>query len=107
MDVSRATAEVVIVAAHLDVRNIGSVRTVINEALEASTGDVVVDMGSLELIDSAALGMLTAAHLRAERAGRHLVLRNCSDDIRRVLAVTRLNRILRIDRSKSNLSLTA
>ena len=49
--------------------------------------------------------MLTAAHLRAERAGQRLVLRNCSNEIRRVLAVTRLNRVLHVDRG--HLSLTA
>ena len=50
------------------------------------------------IIDAAGLGMLTAAHLRAERAGHRLVLRNCSDEVRRVLAVTHLNRVLHIDR---------
>ena len=42
--------------------------------------------------------MLTAAHLRAERAGHRLVLRNCSDEMRRILAVTHLNRLFHIDR---------
>ena len=67
--------------------------------------DVVVDLGALEIIDAAGLGMLDAAHLRAERAGHRLVLRNCSNEIRRVLAVTRLNRILHVDRG--HLDLTA
>ena len=62
-------------------------------------------MGALEIIDAAGLGMLTAAHLRAERAGQRLVLRNCSNEIRRVLAVTRLNRVLHVDRG--HLGLTA
>jgi anti-anti-sigma factor len=50
------------------------------------------------MIDAAGLGMLTAAHVRAERAGHRLVLRNCSDDVRRVLAVTHLNRLFYIER---------
>ena len=56
------------------------------------------------MIDAAGLGMLTAAHLRAQRAGHHLVLRNCSDDVRRVLAVTHLNRVLHIDRDSRRLA---
>jgi anti-anti-sigma factor len=51
------------------------------------------------MIDAAGLGMLTAAHLRAERAGRHVVLRHVPDDVRRVFAVTHLNRVFHIDRS--------
>ena len=74
-------------------RNVAQVRTVLNDVIAAADGDVIVDMAGLEMIDAAGLGMLTAAHLRAQRAGHHLVLRNCSDDVRRVLAVTHLNRV--------------
>lgn len=90
--------------AHLDGRNVATVRTTLNDALETTVGDVVVDMGALQLVDAAGLGMLTAAHLRAERGGQRLVLRNCSKEIRRVLAVTRLNRVLRLDRGPLELS---
>jgi anti-sigma B factor antagonist len=98
MVVSSTIADLVKIGSHLDVRNVGQVRTVLHQAIAAADGDVVVDMAGVEVIDAAGLGMLTAAHLRAERAGRHLVLRHCSDDIRRVLAVTHLNRVLYIDR---------
>ncbi len=79
-------------------------RTALNEAIESAVGDDVVDMGALQLIDAAGLGMLTAAHLRAERGGQRLVLRSRSQEIRRVLAVTRLNRVLRLDRGSLELS---
>jgi len=98
MVVSSTIADLVKIGSHLDVRNVGQVRQVLHQAIAAAAGDVVVDMGGVEAVDAAGLGMLTAAHLRAERAGHHLVLRNCSDDVRRVLAVTHLNRILHIDR---------
>ncbi len=98
MVVVATVAHLVILDAHLDGRNVATVRKAINDTLEAATGDVVVDMGALQLIDAAGLGMLTAAHLRAERAGHRLVLWNCSKELRRVLAVTRLNRVLRLDR---------
>ncbi|MDQ3485266.1 MAG: STAS domain-containing protein [Actinomycetota bacterium] len=98
MVVDATVTDLVTLGAHLDGRNVATVRTTLNEALETATGDIVVDMGLLQLIDAAGLGMLTAAHLRAERSGQRLVLQNCSKEIRRVLAVTRLNRILRLDR---------
>jgi anti-sigma B factor antagonist len=108
MVVSSTVTSLVKIDSHLDVRNVGHVRTTLNNVLESATGDpavIVVDMAALEIIDAAGLGMLTAAHLRAERAGQRLVLRNCSNEIRRVLAVTRLNRILHVDRR--HLRLTA
>ena len=104
MVVSSMIADLVKIGSHLDVRNVAHVRTVLNDVIASATGDIVVDMAGVEMVDAAGLGMLTAAHLRAERAGHHLVLRNCSDDVRRVLAVTHLNRVLHIDR---RLSLTA
>lgn len=99
-----AAASLVTLEAHLDGRNVATVRTALNHALETTVGDVVVDMGALQLIDATGLGMLTAAHLRAERGGQRLVLRNCSKEIRRVLAVTRLNRVLNLERGPLELS---
>lgn len=104
MVVSSTSTNVVKIGTHLDVRNVGRVRVTLNQAIASADGDVTVDMVGLDVIDAAGLGMLTAAHLRAEREGIHLVLRNCSKDLRRVLAVTRLNRLLRVDRG---LELTA
>jgi len=103
--VVQATVPVLVtLGAHLDGRNVATVRTTLNAALEAAAGDVVLDMGALQFIDASGLGMLTAAHLRAERGGRRLVLRNCSREIRRVLAVTRLHRVLRLDRGRLELT---
>jgi len=107
MVVSSTVTKLVKLGSHLDVRNVGQVRKILNDVLESASdlpSVVVIDLAGLEIIDAAGLGMLTAAHLRAERAGHHLVLRNCSDEIRRVLAVTRLNRILHVDRRHLGLS---
>lgn len=101
---SEVTAgSVLLLDAYLDVRNVGAVRARVNAALEVAVGDVVLDLRRLESIDATGLGMLTGAHLRCERAGARLVLSNCPRDIRRVLAVTRLNRILHLDRSHQEL----
>jgi anti-sigma B factor antagonist len=94
-----ASADQIKVGAHLDVRNVAHIRTELNAALDSQRGDVIVDMRDVIMIDAAGLGMLTAAHLRAERAGRHVILRYVPDDVRRVFAVTHLNRVFHIDRS--------
>lgn len=104
MVVSSITTDLVKVGSHLDVRNVGLVRTTIHSAIDNASGDIIVDLRGLDMIDAAGLGMLTAAHLRAARAGHRMVLRYCSDEIRRVLAVTHLNRVLHIDRSSLQLS---
>ncbi|MBA2773458.1 MAG: STAS domain-containing protein [Nocardioidaceae bacterium] len=102
---ARSTSvDLLTVGSYLDGRNVAVMRTELNDLLDKATGDVVIDMAALTLIDAAGLGMLTAAHLRAERAGRRLLLRNCSKEVRRVLAVTRLNRVLRFDRGNLELS---
>jgi anti-sigma B factor antagonist len=98
MVVSSTVADLVRIGSHLDVRNVGQVRAVLHDAIDRAEGDVAVDLSGVDVIDAAGLGMLTAAHLRAQRAGRRLVLRNCTDEVRRVLAVTHLNRLFHIDR---------
>lgn len=89
---------VVEIGSQLDVRTVEVERAVLLAAAQDCTGDLVVDLSRLESIDATGLGMLTAVHLRCERAGFRLLLRNCPRDIRRVLAVTRLNRVLHVER---------
>jgi anti-sigma B factor antagonist len=93
----------VTLGSHLDVRNVAAVRTTLNAVQDASNGDVIVDMSLVQMIDAAGLGMLAAAHVRARRRGQQLVLRGCTKEVRRVLAVTRLNRILTVERSSLDL----
>lgn len=104
MTVGPASASVVVLEPHLDVRTVGALRDRLHDVLAQAAGDVVLDMTVVESIDATGLGMLTALHLRCERAGVRLVLRSCPRDIRRVLAVTRLNRILHLERSHLPLS---
>jgi anti-sigma B factor antagonist len=104
MVVSSTTSNTVKLGMHLDVRTVGAARALLYTVIEESGGDIVLDLTGLESIDAAGLGMLTAVHLRCERAGHRLVLRNCPREIRRVLAVTRLNRILHVDRAHVQLS---
>lgn len=99
MTVESAATDLVQIGTHLDVRNVGEMRNLLTAAQESAAGDLVVDMSALQVIDAAGLGLLTATHVRGERTGHRLVLRNCSKELRRVLAVTRLNRVLHIDRS--------
>lgn len=78
----------------LDVHNAADVRLSLVDAVAAGSGDLVVDLSAVEAIDATGLGVLVGAHRRADRAGRVLVLEDCSDAVTRVLFLTRLEKVL-------------
>jgi anti-sigma B factor antagonist len=82
----------------LDASNVGEARASLNQYIDTTSDDVVVDLSRVDLIDVTGLGMLAGAHRRLERAGRQLILRGCADHVRRVLAVTRLARVMHVER---------
>jgi anti-anti-sigma factor len=82
----------------LDVTTVSDVRREVHAALEATAGDVHVDLSDVTVLDAAGLGMLVAAHRKATLAGQRLVLTGVPPSIGRVLAVTRLYRVFRLDR---------
>ena len=82
--------------ARLDGESVPDARILLFAAIDRAPGDVVVDMSSVEWVGVAGLGLLAAAHERSRRRGHHLVLLDPSPGLRRMLAVTRLHRVLRI-----------
>ncbi|MCG5220972.1 STAS domain-containing protein [Streptosporangium sp. KLBMP 9127] len=95
----RSGRQVVQVGQRLDVGTVSSVRDRLHKALDQGKGDLVVDLTGLEMIDSTGLGMLVGTHRRALETDRRLVLRGVPPRIMRVLTVTRLNRVLRVESS--------
>lgn len=87
-------------AGRLDVTSVSDVRLALHEALDAGDGELVVDLAGVELVDATGLGVLVGVHRRAQRRGRVVVLRDPGDRVRRVLFVTRLDRVLRTVRSR-------
>jgi anti-sigma B factor antagonist len=93
------TADVTL-PSRVDVTTSGDVRYALQIAIDASPDDdVVVDCRRLDVVDVAGLGVLVGAHRRARVAGRRLVLADPSPRVLRLLAVTRLHRILHVSRS--------
>lgn len=87
------------VSGFLDVRSVSHVRDALNELLEVTEGDVLVDVGELDAVDATGLALLVSVHQRALRQGRHLVLDGVRPGLARLLAVTRLNRVLVVSRA--------
>ncbi|HJR38432.1 MAG TPA: STAS domain-containing protein [Nocardioidaceae bacterium] len=85
-------------AGRFDVRSTSMVREALYAHIESRTGDVAVDLSEVESIDATALKVLAAATKIMERDGRQLTLRGCSPALRRIIAFTRLRRLVQVER---------
>ena len=82
-----------------DVRSTGEVREAIYAHLaEAGEAPLVVDMSGVEVVDVTALKVLAAATRRASREGLHVRVRGCRPAVRRMLHISRLIRLLEVER---------
>ena len=92
------------VSGRVDVTAVADFRSVMQEAVDCAAplgvvpGAVVrVDVGGLELVDAAGLGVLVEMHRRAGRAGLRFALRNVSEPLSRLLFISRLYRVLSVE----------
>jgi anti-anti-sigma factor len=81
-----------------DVRSTMEVRHAIHVALDTYDDDVVIDLTAVETIDLTAARVLAYATLEAGRSGHHLRLRGCGPAVRRMLHLTRLARVVEVER---------
>jgi anti-anti-sigma factor len=93
------TQNVVHLTGILDVRSVGDVRQTLNQMIDSSDGDVIVDLEEVDAVDATGLGLLVATHRRTQLLGRQLVLWHPVPSVVRILAVTRLHRILNVERT--------
>lgn len=85
------------VSGRLSAATVADLRAVLVAAAENGSGDLVLDLGGVQIIDASGLGVLVGAHRLAERRERRLVLRNVPERVERLLVATRLNRILAVE----------
>jgi anti-sigma B factor antagonist len=84
----------------LDVTTVGELRDAMVLAVESGPGtDVVVDVSRVRVVDSVGLGLLVTTHRNCLRTGRRLVLVDPQPRLLRLLAVTRLHRVLHLQRA--------
>ncbi|HVN11415.1 MAG TPA: STAS domain-containing protein [Kineosporiaceae bacterium] len=94
--VIRPGAEVDLVG-RLDVRTASMVRETLQACVDEGEGDLLLHVGSLEIWDSAGLGVLVGVHRRARRAGRRIVLTDVPPRHLRLLRATRLHRLFVVE----------
>jgi anti-anti-sigma factor len=87
----------ILLSGDFDVRSTMEVRNAIYDHLLLD-GDVVLDLTGVTAIDMTALKVLAVATRQASRTGHHLTLRGCGPSVRRMLHLTRLIRLVELER---------
>ncbi|MGZ4445727.1 MAG: STAS domain-containing protein [Nocardioides sp.] len=87
-----------VLSGDFDVRSTMEVRNAIYDHLEGHDEDVVVDLSAVNAVDVTALKVLAVATRQASRSGHHLTLRGCGPSVRRMLHLSRLIRVVEVER---------
>jgi anti-anti-sigma factor len=87
-----------VLSGSFDARSTWQVRNAIYEHLEIHDRDVVIDLTDVEFVDVTALRVLAVATRQASRSGHHLTLRGCNGAVRRLLHMSRLIRVVEVER---------
>jgi anti-anti-sigma factor len=91
-----------VLSGDFDVRSTWEVRNAIYDHLEGHDEDVVVDLTGVTTIDMTALKVLAVATRRASHDGHHLTLRGCGPAVRRMLHLSRLIRVVEVERTAAS-----
>ena len=79
------------VVGQVDGRGTAELRDRLHALVACAAGDVVLDLGRVESIDVTALRVIAVtSRAMSERGPRHLLLRNCSPLVRRLLHLSHL-----------------
>ncbi|GEP34489.1 hypothetical protein NSZ01_22570 [Nocardioides szechwanensis] len=90
-----------VLSGDFDVRSTWEVRNAIYDQLHTHD-DVVVDLTDVTTVDVTALKVLAFATRQAVREGHHLTLRGCGPAVRRMLHISRLIRVVEIERAAAS-----
>jgi anti-anti-sigma factor len=94
-----ASAYALAVSGELDLPHAGEVETQMNELIADDAKTIVVDLMGVSFIDSAGLGVLLSATKALRAVGGELVLAADDRRILRLLEITGLDRVMRVEPS--------
>ena len=93
---------VLVIGGDLDVRSTGELRAAVHDHIRRCGIDrispVVIDVSAVRSIDATALKVLAMASHQAHQYGVRLVLRGARPAVRRMLHLTRLIRLIELER---------
>jgi anti-anti-sigma factor len=93
----REQEAVVRVRGRLTFNDHAKLRALIREMLQNKAKRQTLELSSLEFIDSAGIGMLLIAREEMANAEKQLVLRGASGQVKRVLTVAQLSKIVTVE----------
>lgn len=85
------------ISGEVGVQTVADLRTALYAAVDAGSGDLLLDCDAATFVDATGLGALLSAHRRAQRAGRRLVLTRVGPPLARLLFVSRLSRVIAVE----------
>lgn len=80
-----------VIQGELDVHNVKNLRSEVLESLEKGTWTYIIDMKSIDYLDSSGLGMLVFLKKEVLRTGGQLTIVNLQDSVLNVFKLTKLD----------------
>ncbi|MGV8969446.1 MAG: STAS domain-containing protein [Microbacteriaceae bacterium] len=72
----------------------GKMKEIVTEAIEAGTTRFIIDLSEVDFMDSSGLGALVSSLKSARQAGGDLRIASATDQVKMVLTLTNLDRVL-------------
>lgn len=72
-------------------------REAVETAIAAAGTQISVDLGTVDYLDSSALGMLLMLRDKAKGVNREVSLSNCKGSVKQVLDIANFSRLFRVD----------
>ncbi len=86
----------IVVVGEIDMATSSTLRAYIDGVIVLERGDIVLDLSGVGFMDSTGLGVIVKAARDLEAKGFELVLRAPSPRVRRVLQITGIGRLIRV-----------
>jgi len=87
----RKKEEAVLLVGEIDVGNCSLFKEQLNEIIDSTEGEFVLDFSSLNYIDSAGLGILVGIFKRLNENNRKLTITEANDYIKKLFRITKLD----------------
>lgn len=87
---------VIDLSGEIDVGHAARLRDILDERIGGSTGTVLLNLSDVVFIDSSGLGVLIAAHRKAQDVEQTLALANPQAPVQRVFELTRTSRVFQV-----------